>query len=104
MRGCSGSCVPGSFPPAPADMILHPALFAPPSLLPAADLNAESMGRASPPEETLVWCRPPEVLEGGEERGGEVAEDEPKVFLESGNLWRRFHQHGTEMVITKSGR
>lgn len=100
MRGCSGSCVP----PTPADMILHPAVFAPPSLLPAADLNAETIVRASPPEQTLVWRRPPEVLEGGEEGGGEVAEDEPKVCLESGNLWRRFHQHGTEMVITKSGR
>ncbi|CAK6953566.1 T-box transcription factor TBX2b-like [Scomber scombrus] len=31
-------------------------------------------------------------------------EDEPKVTLESRNLWNQFHKMGTEMVITKSGR
>lgn len=31
-------------------------------------------------------------------------EDDPKVCLESKDLWERFHQLGTEMVITKSGR
>ncbi|KAJ3604627.1 hypothetical protein NHX12_029367 [Muraenolepis orangiensis] len=31
-------------------------------------------------------------------------EDEPKVHLEARGLWRQFHKHGTEMVITKSGR
>ena len=30
--------------------------------------------------------------------------DDPKVELESKELWDSFHQHGTEMVITKSGR
>lgn len=30
--------------------------------------------------------------------------DDPKVELESKELWENFHQHGTEMVITKSGR
>lgn len=33
----------------------------------------------------------------------EVADD-PKVTLESKNLWKEFHKMGTEMVITKSGR
>jgi len=31
-------------------------------------------------------------------------EDDPKVSLESKDLWERFHNLGTEMVITKSGR
>lgn len=31
-------------------------------------------------------------------------EDDPKVSLESKDLWERFHGLGTEMVITKSGR
>jgi hypothetical protein len=31
-------------------------------------------------------------------------EDDPKVCLESKDLWERFHGLGTEMVITKSGR
>lgn len=30
--------------------------------------------------------------------------DDPKVELESKDLWDKFHEHGTEMVITKSGR
>lgn len=31
-------------------------------------------------------------------------EDKPTVCLESKDLWERFHNLGTEMVITKSGR
>ena len=30
--------------------------------------------------------------------------DDPKVTLEHKELWAEFHGHGTEMVITKSGR
>jgi len=30
--------------------------------------------------------------------------DDPKVELDSRELWERFHELGTEMVITKSGR
>lgn len=30
--------------------------------------------------------------------------DEPKVVLESQELWENFHNLGTEMIITKSGR
>lgn len=30
--------------------------------------------------------------------------DDPKVTLESKDLWEKFHVLGTEMVITKSGR
>lgn len=31
-------------------------------------------------------------------------QDDPKVELESKDLWEQFHNFGTEMVITKSGR
>ena len=31
-------------------------------------------------------------------------DDDPKVNLESSELWEQFHDIGTEMVITKSGR
>ena len=34
----------------------------------------------------------------------EPVNDDPKVSLESKNLWEQFHDIGTEMVITKSGR
>lgn len=30
--------------------------------------------------------------------------DEPNVVLESQKLWESFHDLGTEMIITKSGR
>ncbi|XP_056458825.1 T-box transcription factor TBX3 [Gadus chalcogrammus] len=33
-----------------------------------------------------------------------LEDEEPKVHLEAKELWRQFHTHGTEMVITKSGR
>ena len=34
----------------------------------------------------------------------ENVKDDPKVNLEHKELWSEFHRHGTEMVITKSGR
>ena len=34
----------------------------------------------------------------------ENVKDDPKVNLEHKELWAEFHKHGTEMVITKSGR
>lgn len=34
----------------------------------------------------------------------EELDDDPKVTLDSRNLWNEFHKMGTEMVITKSGR
>ncbi|XP_051257966.1 T-box transcription factor TBX2b-like [Dicentrarchus labrax] len=34
----------------------------------------------------------------------EGQDDDPKVTLDSQNLWSEFHKRGTEMVITKSGR
>ncbi|XP_075882136.1 T-box transcription factor TBX2-like [Nelusetta ayraudi] len=98
MQDSAGDRLPAPQPPAAAaaaaaGVLLTPELHRPALLLPASS-------RDSPParEQAVVWWRPAEVLEEG---GGQ---DEPKVCLESRDLWRRFHQHGTEMVITKSGR
>lgn len=42
---------------------------------------------------------------GVDDAGSAVAAaDDPKVELDSHDLWERFHELGTEMVITKSGR
>uniref|UniRef100_M3ZE38 T-box transcription factor 2a n=1 Tax=Xiphophorus maculatus TaxID=8083 RepID=M3ZE38_XIPMA len=39
-----------------------------------------------------------------QERPEQWLDDDPKVTLESKDLWSAFHKMGTEMVITKSGR
>ncbi|XP_077532775.1 uncharacterized protein LOC144145145 isoform X2 [Haemaphysalis longicornis] len=54
------------------------------------------------PEELLAarHLRPPPGFEP-EEDG---VQDDPKVNLEGKDLWGRFHELGTEMIITKSGR
>lgn len=40
------------------------------------------------------------VVDGGDEE----VDDDPKVELDSKELWEKFHLMETEMVITKSGR
>ncbi|CAF1102240.1 unnamed protein product [Rotaria sp. Silwood1] len=47
---------------------------------------------------------PPTVPEPIHRSQDDGIHDDPKVELESKDLWDQFHQHGTEMVITKSGR
>jgi len=47
-----------------------------------------------------VACSPSDA---GLDEPGSTADD-PKVELDSRELWERFHELGTEMVITKSGR
>ncbi|XP_056889633.1 T-box transcription factor TBX3-like [Takifugu flavidus] len=103
MRGFTGPFVPGRVPPA---VSLHGGLFAGPSLLsdvtfprhgPAEASLEAPMTRA--PEASLTWRGPSEALHGG--RG---ENEEPKLCLESRDLWMEFHKLGTEMVITKSGR
>ncbi|XP_060763993.1 T-box transcription factor TBX3 [Neoarius graeffei] len=43
-------------------------------------------------------------VEKEEEEDEDEEDEEPVVHLEGMELWRKFHQIGTEMVITKSGR
>lgn len=70
---------------------------------PNLDSNAEPIIHISPLEQQTVIQsaspRSPNILEREE-----IIEDDPKVHLESGDLWGQFHKCGTEMVITKSGR
>ena len=110
MRSISVLCVPGEEPrafttrgehSAPHRTVLaRSSLFsATSSSHPRLDAGADLMIHSSPPEPSSVLLRPPEALEGGG-----ATEDEPKVYLEAGELWRQFHKSGTEMVITKSGR
>lgn len=44
------------------------------------------------------------VFRGLDSPGESNVQDDPKVELDSKELWERFHELGTEMVITKSGR
>ncbi|KAM9789012.1 T-box transcription factor TBX2-like [Neosynchiropus ocellatus] len=46
---------------------------------------------------------PGEPIRHPRQPGGEL-DDDPRVFLDSRDLWSEFHKIGTEMVITKSGR
>lgn len=62
----------------------------------AAAAAAVASGNAAPGTASSV--RPPFEPED------DGIEDDPKVTLESKDLWERFHSLGTEMVITKSGR
>ncbi|XP_023253465.1 T-box transcription factor TBX3-like [Seriola lalandi dorsalis] len=111
MRSFSETCVPTeapqAFPTRVGDAALRGTVLAGPPLFPAmalssrgsADPSLDTMIHTSPPGHSAMLCRPPEILEGGE-----MADDEPKVYLEASDLWRQFHKCGTEMVITKSGR
>ncbi|CAF3736281.1 unnamed protein product [Rotaria socialis] len=54
-----------------------------------------------PPPTTTI---PPPPSESMHRIQDDSVHDDPKVELESKDLWDQFHQHGTEMVITKSGR
>ncbi|KAM9360157.1 T-box transcription factor TBX3-like [Symphorus nematophorus] len=113
MRSFSGPCIPGEPPQAlptrVGDVALREALLPGPSLFSAIALSsrgssepslhagAEPMIHTSPPEQ--ISLRPPDIQEGGD-----MTEDEPRVYLEAQDLWMQFHKCGTEMVITKSGR
>uniref|UniRef100_A0A8C6SQ27 T-box transcription factor 3b n=1 Tax=Neogobius melanostomus TaxID=47308 RepID=A0A8C6SQ27_9GOBI len=66
-----------------------------------AGTTAECHG--SPAERSVSECRQ-RLGSFGERDDQPPEEEEPKVHLEAGDLWRQFHKCGTEMVITKSGR
>lgn len=114
MRSFSEPCVPGELPhalpkrvedaalretnlggpPLFSGMALSPPVSADPSL---DDPSVHPVSRTSPPGQPANLC--PDI-----QGGGEIAEDEPNVYLEASELWRQFYKYGTEMVITKSGR
>ncbi|XP_068616847.1 T-box transcription factor TBX3-like [Brachionichthys hirsutus] len=104
MRSPPGLCVPVAvpcaFPRTAADMDPHGTIMAGSPLLSARGSSHPSLDASTDPSEQPSVPRSPPDAPGG----GEVTEDEPKVYLEASDLWREFHKHGTEMVITKSGR
>ncbi|XP_064459994.1 T-box transcription factor TBX3-like [Ornithodoros turicata] len=97
----------------PTDFSMHSILSQQPPYLPLGGFplfpKLHQAGSSCPPltpEEVLAVhqsqlrgtpMRPIEPEDDG-------VQDDPKVSLESKELWERFHAFGTEMVITKSGR
>ena len=88
----------------------HPALqglsHLPPYGLPASilpKLHQTVQGRSPLTPADLFMPTIPRPLRCPEPPEPEV-HDDPKVELESKELWENLHQYGTEMVITKSGR
>ncbi len=83
---------------------LHPGFGAhgvPASILPKLQ---QTVARSPlTPADVLVPQHLPRPLRSMEPPESEV-QDDPKVELESKDLWEQFHGFGTEMVITKSGR
>ena len=64
-----------------------PAAALPPAFFPRADASAPSTATGA-----------------GSSNSNDGVNDDPKVELEGKELWVQFHELGTEMVITKSGR
>lgn len=88
MRSFSELCVVDGGPSGHGTILAGPSLF-PVSALPKLNAGADPAVPTPPGE------RCPNL---------ETTEDEPNVYLEASDLWCQFHKHGTEMVITKSGR
>lgn len=84
MHGLFGK-IPGQLPQFPTGPHSSPLITAEEMLASHSLSGASNVGRPFEPEDDGI-------------------EDDPKVSLESKDLWERFHSLGTEMVITKSGR
>ncbi|XP_075746177.1 uncharacterized protein LOC119172414 isoform X3 [Rhipicephalus microplus] len=88
-----------------------PPVFAPapPQLFPGA--GPKLVGPPVPPLGAQAQLTPEELLAArhlrappGFEPEDDGVQDDPKVNLEGKDLWQRFCELGTEMIITKSGR
>ncbi|XP_061610650.1 T-box transcription factor TBX18 isoform X2 [Phyllopteryx taeniolatus] len=60
--------------------------------------EAEYASDGSQSEDALVASPQPATL------CGDASERDPRVDLQGSDLWKRFHEIGTEMIITKAGR
>lgn len=83
----AAACYP---PPPGAAAALFPKPPPPPHHITAEDVLGAHL-RGGPP------LRPLEPEDDG-------VKDDPKVILESKDLWDKFHSLSTEMIVTKSGR
>ena len=79
----------------------HPATM-PPSILPKLQKTV-ARSAVNPADMFLGGHHIPRPLRTLEPPEQDV-QDDPKVELESKDLWDQFNKFGTEMVITKSGR
>lgn len=80
-------------------LALHPGAFNPGAMLPKLP-GGFGRGPLTPADFLGVH---PDPFRRSLEPEPDV-QDDPKVELESKELWDQFHSLGTEMVITKSGR
>nr|XP_004557521.1 T-box transcription factor TBX2b [Maylandia zebra] len=86
----------------------QPSFPAAPTFPDAASFS-KSLSEQAPPDAGLhagLGCQNEAVQQRSLKRlePEEWLDEDPKVTLESKNLWSEFHKIGTEMVITKSGR
>ncbi|CAN7986686.1 unnamed protein product [Ixodes hexagonus] len=104
----------------PSDFSMHSILSQQPPYLPlglphavfpgAPQLFPKLAGVVPPPLPGQGQITPEELLAArhlrppGFEPEDDGVQDDPKVNLEGKDLWGRFHELGTEMIITKSGR
>ncbi|XP_054710196.1 T-box transcription factor TBX3-like [Uloborus diversus] len=100
---------PFLLPPRPSDFSVSSILTPPHPYLPAAPFHSLPPPPLFPKppltaEDVLVPLRGHPPLRGLEPPEDDGVKDDPKVTLESKDLWDQFHTFGTEMVITKSGR
>nr|XP_042713493.1 T-box transcription factor TBX18 isoform X2 [Chrysemys picta bellii] len=72
------------------------------------ELSCSVRGPAGSCEESFLGGSPP-VSPGGSPKGSRAGSppptpQAPRVDLQGAELWKRFHEIGTEMIITKAGR
>jgi hypothetical protein len=92
MPGSAANFLPPGFPSAfGSAACLPPAAFFP-------RFGNHPGGEMSNTGDNMFGQQPPQTLED------DGIQDDPKVELETKDLWEQFHGFGTEMVITKSGR
>ncbi|XP_046562569.1 T-box transcription factor TBX3-like [Haliotis rubra] len=92
-----------------SSMLHQPQYLSPHMTLPhpglAASMLGKQFGRSGiSPADLLAHHDPYRSLRGVEPVQDVDVQDDPNVELEAMDLWTQFNKHGTEMVITKSGR
>uniref|UniRef100_A0A3Q4HM59 T-box transcription factor 2a n=1 Tax=Neolamprologus brichardi TaxID=32507 RepID=A0A3Q4HM59_NEOBR len=99
---------PGALPLSAFLTSAQPSFPAAPTFPDVASFS-KSLSEQAPPDAGLhtgLGCQNEAVQQRSLKRlePEEWLDEDPKVTLESKNLWSEFHKIGTEMVITKSGR
>lgn len=74
---------------------LRPHIFPSSALIPTGGCEESFLNSASPPLTPAGSAKAASPL---------LAPQVPRVDLQGAELWKRFHEIGTEMIITKAGR